>query len=193
MLGPPSGRPKVRRRSAYNYKWNEVPGSITLITLIGCPRHGSLIRSDRTEDRIACLIIIPLQRSYRRPTEAIGQSVGGRTSLTERCKALSYRWQGVRPARSQKEEVSSQRHDRAGSALPKEKLGARVSTEQPIKQASYRQLKNNQSDSHILSSLTFSSFLRRDQTDVRSIDIVLIDFSHSVVIRATVGPIKSRK
>jgi hypothetical protein len=101
-VGPPSGRPKIRGRSAYNYKRNEVPGSITLITLIGCPRHGSLIRSDRTEDRITCLIIIPLQRSYRRPTEAVGRSVGGRTSSTERCKALSYRWQDVGPARSQK-------------------------------------------------------------------------------------------
>jgi hypothetical protein len=188
-LGPPSGRPKIRGRSAYNYKRNEVPGSITLITLIGCPRHGSLIRSDRTEDRIARLIIIPLQRSYRRPTEAVGRLVGGRTSSTERCKALSYRWQGVGPARSQKEEVSSRKHDRAGSALPKEKSGARVSTERPIKQASCRQLTNNQSDSHILSSLTFSSSLRRDQTDVRSIGIVLIDFTRSVAIRATVGPI----
>ena len=188
-LGPPSGRPKIRGRSAYNYKRNEVPGSITLITLIGCPRHGSLMRSDRTEDRIERLIIIPLQRSYRRPTEAVGRSVGGRTNSTERCKALSYRWQGVGPARSQKEEVSSRKYDRAGSALSKEKSGARVSTERPIKQASCRQLMNNQSNSHILSSLTFSSSLRRDQTDVRSIGIVLIDFTRSIAIRATVGPI----
>jgi hypothetical protein len=101
-LGPLSGCPKIRGRSAYNYKRNEVSGSITLITLIRCPRHGSLILSDRTEDRIARLIIIPLQRFYRRPTEAIGRSVGGRTSSTERCKALSYRWQDVGPARLQK-------------------------------------------------------------------------------------------
>ena len=85
--------------------------------------------------------------------------------------------------------MSSRKHDRVGSALPKEKSGARVSTEWPIKQASCRQLKDNQSDSHILSSLTFSLSLRRDQTDVRSIGIVLIDFSLSVAIQATVGPI----
>ena len=73
--------------------------------------------------------------------------------------------------------------------LPKEKSGARVSTERPIKQASCRQFKDNQSDSHILSSLTFSSSLRCDQTDVWSIGIALIDFSHSVAIWATVDPI----
>ena len=97
--------------------------------------------------------------------------------------------QGVGPVLLQKEEVSSRKRDRAGSALSKEKSGARVSTERPIKQASCRQLTNNQSDSHILSSLTFSSSLRRDQTDVRSIGIVLIDCTRSVAIRATVGPI----
>ena len=188
-LGPPSGCPKICGQSAYNYKRNEVPGSITLITLIGCPRHESLIRSNQTKDQIMHLIIIPLQRSYRRPTEAIGRSVGGRMGSTEGCKALSYRWQGVGPVRLQKEEVSSRKHDRVGSVPPKEKSGARVSTERPIKQASCRQLKDNQSNSHILSSLTFSSSLRRDQTDVRSIGIVLIDFTRSVAIRATVGPI----
>ena len=188
-LGPLSGCLKICRWSAYNYKQNEVPGLITLITLIRCPRHGSLIWSNWTEDQITCLIIIPLQRSYRRPTEAVGWSVGSRMSSIERCKALSYKWQDVGPAWSQKEEVSFQKHNRASSALPKEKSGARVSTEQPIKKASYRQLKGNQFDSHILSSLTFSSFLWHDQTDIWAIGIVLIGFSHSVVIWATVGPI----
>ena len=95
--------------------------------------------------------------------------------------------QGVGPVLLQKEEVSSRKHDRVGSVPPKEKSGARVSTERPIKQASCRQLKDNQSNSHILSSLTFSSFLQRNQTNVQSIGIVLIGFSHSVAIRATVG------
>ena len=80
-------------------------------------------------------------------------------SSTERCKALSYRWQDVGSVRSQKEEVSFQKHNRAGSVPPKEKLGACVSTKWPIKKASCRQLRGNQSDSHIFSSLTFSSFL----------------------------------
>ena len=185
----PSGHPKIHERSAYNYKRNEILRSITLITLIGCPRHRSLIWSDWTEDWIMRLIIIPLQRSYKRPTEAVGRLVGGRTSSTERCKALSYRWQDVRPAWSQKEEVSSRKHDRAGSMPPKEKLEAHVLTEQPIKQASCRQFKGNQSNSHILSSLTFSSSLWHDQTDVWSIGIVLIGFSHSIAIWATVDPI----
>ena len=189
VLGLPSGRPKIHRRLAYNYKRNEVPRSITLITLIGCSRHGSLIWFNWTEDRITRLIIIPLQRSYRRPTKAVEQSVGGRMSSIERCKALSYRWQDVGPTRLQKKKVSSQKHDRAGSTPPKEKLGARVLTEQPIKQASCRQLKNNQSDSHILSSFTFSSSLQCDQTNVQSIRIALIGFSHSIAIWATVGPI----
>jgi hypothetical protein len=85
--------------------------------------------------------------------------------------------------------VSSRKHDRAGSTSPKEKPEARASNERPIKQASCRQLKSNPFDSHILSFLTFSSSLRCDQTDVQSIGIVLISFSHSIAIRATIGPI----
>ena len=81
-----------------NYKQNGALRSITPIILIRCPRHGLLIQSDWTKDQSMHLIIIPLQRPYKRLTKAFRQLIGDRTSLTEKCQALSYRWQNIGPA-----------------------------------------------------------------------------------------------